>query len=106
MSCDLTISTSTLKQELFQNSPILTHVIFIFQIFDVNQLHSHMGLALEATKTSSDTRSLLYRAPVLQLRTIVGISLLEDHEDISQTPCWLLVINLGALRALDDQDGL
>lgn len=74
------------------------------KIFDVNQLHSHMGLALEATKTSSDTRSLLYRAPVLQLRTIVGISLLEDHEDISQTPCWLLVINLGALRALDDQD--
>ncbi|CAC5366464.1 MYO3 [Mytilus coruscus] len=76
------------------------------KIFDVNQLHSHMGLALEATKTSSDTRSLLYREPVLKLRTIVGISLLEDDEDISQTPLWLLVISLEALRALDDQDGL
>jgi len=70
----------------------------------MSQFHSHIGIALEGTKTS-DTQSLLCRAPVLPLRSIVSVSLLEDHEDIGQTPCWLLLVNIEALRALEDQDG-
>jgi len=70
----------------------------------MNQFHSHIGIALEGTKTS-DTESLLYRAPVLPLRSIVSVSLLEDHEEIGQTPCWLLIVNIEALRALEDQEG-
>ena len=70
----------------------------------MNQFHSHIGIALECTNTS-DTQSLLNMAPVLPLRSIVSVSLLEDHEDISQTPCWLLIVNIEALRALEDQNG-
>lgn len=73
------------------------------RIFEMNQFHSHIGIALEGTKTS-DTESLLYRAPVLPLRSIVSVSLLEDHEEIGQTPCWLLIVNIEALRALEDQE--
>lgn len=90
------------SEELLEHEGHVPDKDFIL-LFDMNQFHSHMGLALESTK-SSDVQSLLNQAPVLQLRSIVSVSLLEDHEDTRQTPCWLLIMNIEALRALQDQD--
>lgn len=71
----------------------------------MTELHGHMGLAIEKTKTT-DSDSLRFSAPSLQLKSVIGISLVRDHDDISQTPCWLMVISIEALRAIQDQDGI
>ncbi|XP_060063803.1 myosin-IIIb-like [Ylistrum balloti] len=39
---------------------------------------------------------------LLQHQSIVGISFIKDEKEIAATPCWLLIINVTALRQLKD----
>ena len=61
----------------------------------MDEFKSHIGIAMR-TQTMEDDLDLL---------AISGLSFIEDNVNDLETPCWICIINLLALEALDNPDG-
>ena len=61
----------------------------------MDELKSHIGLALRSSEVHLDE---------LRQLSVTGLSFIEDHPDGNQTPCWLCIVNICALEALNDPD--
>ncbi|XP_071111071.1 unconventional myosin-Id-like [Haliotis cracherodii] len=67
------------------------------KVFDMKELRSRIGLEL---------KSHTFNRARLRHQTIVCFSLLEEEKTILDTPCWLCVVNINALNALETPDVL
>ena len=63
----------------------------------MGEFKSHIGIQL---------RSGQFDEQQLQLLSTVSISFCHDEPEDLMTPCWLCIINLMALDAIGDQEGM
>ncbi|XP_048728480.2 myosin-IIIb-like isoform X2 [Ostrea edulis] len=78
--------------EVLNNEGRLPHHVPV-KIFDMEEFKCQMGIQMKSN--NSDQR-------VLRHQSVTGISLVKDEPEAGDTPCWMLIINLCALRAIDD----
>ncbi|XP_061181361.1 myosin-IIIa-like [Saccostrea echinata] len=65
------------------------------KIFDMEEFKCQMGIQIQLNDRNPDER-------VLRHQSVTCISLVKDEKEAGATPCWLLIINLCALRAITD----
>lgn len=75
-------------------------LFYDLQVFDMKEYRSHVILHLHRTG--------LRRLDLETLRrlSVISLSLVRTSQDDRKTPCWLNIINLEALRMLNNQAGL
>ena len=91
----LAVDTEQHQDHLFFVSCLV--FFLIFQIFDMEEFKSHIGIQL---------RSGQFDEQRLQLLSTVCISFCHDTDDPLLTPCWLCIINLMALDMIGNPDGM
>lgn len=64
------------------------------KIFDMEEFKCQMAIQMKINPNGDDT--------ILRYQSVTCLSLVKDGIEAGDTPCWLLVINLCALRAIDD----
>ncbi|XP_062566221.1 myosin-IIIa-like [Saccostrea cucullata] len=65
------------------------------KIFDMEEFKCQMGIQIQLNDRNPDER-------VLRYQSVTCLSLVKDEKEAGETPCWLLIINLCALRAIND----
>ena len=62
----------------------------------MNEFKSQMGLMLQ--QPFKDKQQLLHQS-------LVSLSFIRDDPDAARTPCWIMVVNIRAIQAIDDPNG-
>ncbi|XP_041361884.1 uncharacterized protein LOC121377852 [Gigantopelta aegis] len=65
------------------------------KIFDAREFKSHMGLHMKGKKKGR-----------LEFLSLIGLSFIQDKLDDLDTPCWVCLVNILALTALESNDVL
>ena len=76
-------------------------VISVFQVFDMKEFRSHV--ILEIHKQGLRKLDLLKLYPRCCIVSVAFVKAVPG--DDMETPCWLNIIHLGALRLLQDDKG-
>lgn len=63
----------------------------------MEEFKCQMAIQMKINPNGDDT--------ILRYQSVTCLSLVKDGIEAGDTPCWLLVINLCALRAIDDPIG-
>lgn len=71
-------------------------ILITWQIFDMEEFKCQMAIQMKI-QNDDDT--------ILRHQSVTCLSLVKDGIEAGDTPCWLLVINLCALRAIKDPIG-
>lgn len=65
------------------------------KIFDMDEFKSHIGIAMRKNQFEKEQ---------MQLLSICSLSFIEDNVEDLETPCWLCVVNIMALEAVDSPE--